>query len=178
MTPAEVLAVLDGTLVVLRACEWAAQGGTEQTSWGCCPDCGAADWNEHKKDCQLVRQIEEHQQARAAVSALVAERDDLAAESDLDADLIRRQGDLLIGVVDAIKGPPPEDTIWSVHDAVELAAKVVAERDALRSAGNRVTAAFKAMGESRAMYGTLTTLRRECEDAMTALDAALSGAGQ
>ncbi len=43
-------------------------------------------------------------------------------------DLIMRQSDLLTGVVNAVKGPPPELTIWSHHDAVELVQELVRGR--------------------------------------------------
>lgn len=41
--------------------------------------------------------------------------------------LSSRQADLLTGVVNAIKGDPPPDTLWSHHDAAELARKVMTE---------------------------------------------------
>lgn len=40
-------------------------------------------------------------------------------------DLIQGQGDLLTGVVNAIRGAPPDDTLWSHHDAPQLAAELV-----------------------------------------------------
>lgn len=39
--------------------------------------------------------------------------------------LVVKQGGLLRRVVDAIRGRPPEDGMWSVHDAPELAERVV-----------------------------------------------------
>lgn len=49
-----------------------------------------------------------------------------ATKSDADEvlgqhDLIIGQGHLLTGVVNAIRGAPPDDTLWSHHDAPELA---------------------------------------------------------
>lgn len=61
----------------------------------------------------------EHQAARAAIYAHV---DEIRNEFDEMHALIRKQSDLLTGVVNAIKGEPPELTLWSHHDAPELAA--------------------------------------------------------
>ena len=41
--------------------------------------------------------------------------------------LLERQSQLLTGVANALKGPPPELTTWSHHDLPELAAAVVAD---------------------------------------------------
>lgn len=78
-------------------------------------------------------------EARAAVAALVAEREAFKREAAVQLEemegmheLIVRQGDLLTGVVNAIRGEPAELCRHSHHDAPELAAGVVAERDALR----------------------------------------------
>lgn len=47
-----------------------------------------------------------------------------------DREMLARQDALLRGVVDAIRGPHPDPlTRWGVHDAPELAAALVAERD-------------------------------------------------
>ncbi len=46
-------------------------------------------------------------------------------------DLIVRQGGLLNGVVNAIRGMPPDDTLWSVHDAPELASKMMEQLNKL-----------------------------------------------
>lgn len=40
-------------------------------------------------------------------------------------DLITAQGRLLNGVVDAIRGAPPDDVLWSHHDAPELARQMM-----------------------------------------------------
>lgn len=47
-------------------------------------------------------------------------------------ELVARQGTLLTGVVDAIRGREPL-VLHSYHDAVELATALVAERDELRA---------------------------------------------
>lgn len=47
--------------------------------------------------------------------------------------LIEHQGTLLRGVVNAIRGQPPEKVSWSHHDAPELARALVAERDELKA---------------------------------------------
>lgn len=60
------------------------------------------------------------------ISDFIQEEDDLHA-------LCMRQGDILTGVVNAIKGAPPERTLWSHHDAAILALNIVTERDDLRA---------------------------------------------
>jgi hypothetical protein len=64
---------------------------------------------------------------------------------------ICRQSALLAGVVNAIKGPPPDLVRWSHHDAAQLAAHVVRERDEARAEVDR--------------------LRRERDDATTPAEA-------
>lgn len=44
-------------------------------------------------------------------------------------DLTQRQADLLRGVVNAIRGEPPADTLWSHHDAPALAAATMVQLD-------------------------------------------------
>lgn len=65
-----------------------------------------------------------------AVANRIAE---LEEEEVSMTDVIIRQGDLLRGVVNALKGPPPPDTSWSHHDAPELAQNLVNELAAIRS---------------------------------------------
>lgn len=79
-------------------------------------------------------------ETQRALAAMVIERDEMAAkytrllrtvdemreEENASYELISRQGDLLRGVVNALKGEPPPDTLWSVHDAPQLAAAMVA----------------------------------------------------
>lgn len=57
------------------------------------------------------------------------------AENEMEASyvLVQRQGKLLTGVVNALKGEPPDDTSWSHHDAPELAAKMVERLERLRT---------------------------------------------
>lgn len=51
--------------------------------------------------------------------------DEMRAEENASYELVARQGDLLTGVVNALRGNPPPDTSWSHHDAAELAQKAV-----------------------------------------------------
>lgn len=51
--------------------------------------------------------------------------------------LIQRQGRLLDGVVNALRGDPPELTLWSHHDAPELARAAVRRITRLRKAALR-----------------------------------------
>lgn len=106
-----------------------------------CELCAAQ--NDHATACEQIDRL------RAELAALRAERDDAEARAELwedetayAQDLAIRQGKLLRGVVNALRGPPPEDVLWSVHDAAELAAAMreraeiaEAERDALRAWG-------------------------------------------
>lgn len=52
-------------------------------------------------------------------------------ECEFLGEVIHRQGKLLTGVVNALKGQPPELTAWSHHDAPDLVASLVGERDDL-----------------------------------------------
>jgi len=72
------------------------------------------------------------------IERLTAELEALRDEAEHYDDLIARQGALLRGVVNAIKGPPPDDTLWSHHDAPELAEGVMAELEALRADAARL----------------------------------------
>src|SRR5258708_8329368 len=76
------------------------------------------------------------EQLDAAVASAVAEcmearrmllvtLDEMRAEENASYELVARQGDLLTGVVNALRGEPPPDTLWSHHDAAELAQKTV-----------------------------------------------------
>jgi hypothetical protein len=51
---------------------------------------------------------------------------DVTQEERDGSRLIQRQSDLLTGVVNALKGEPPSLTLWSHHDAPELARQAVA----------------------------------------------------
>jgi hypothetical protein len=53
---------------------------------------------------------------------------DVLRQDNIDAcGLIQRQGELLRGVANALKGPPPELTTWSHHDLPEVAAELKAK---------------------------------------------------
>ena len=84
----DVLAVMNADLGVMRSCEFAAEGGSELTQWGCCPVCSGADWKGHRDDCSLAAQFEKHQAARAAIAELIeADREyDRANRSEADSD--------------------------------------------------------------------------------------------
>lgn len=56
----------------------------------------------------------------------------LRAELSDTRELVQRQSDLLTGAVNALRGQPPELTLWSHHDVGDLARSLVEERDALR----------------------------------------------
>ena len=60
-----------------------------------------------------------------------AEIAELRAEADFSYRLTSKQGRLLSKVVNIVKGEPPEDTLWSVHDAPELVAALKAAHDML-----------------------------------------------
>lgn len=76
-------------------------------------------------NCQALRLAYLHQ--RRLIRRLQAELADVKAEEDNSYQLVARQGALLTGVVNALRGNPPPDTMWSHHDAVELAEKMMAE---------------------------------------------------
>ena len=72
--------------------------------------------------------------AREAVPALLDEVAELREEMESSDQLSDRQSKLLTGVVNAIRGEPPELQLWSHHDAPELAAGIMAEAAQLREA--------------------------------------------
>lgn len=78
--------------------------------------------------------------ADTATFRLRQDADGVALKERLDGcyRTITRQRDLLTGVVNAIKGPPPELVRWSHHDAPQLAAQVVRERDEARAEVERL----------------------------------------
>ncbi len=69
---------------------------------------------------------------------------DLAEEEETSYKVIARQGALLTGVVNAIRGEPPSHVLWSHHDVPDLARALKAEllklREALRVAVDCVKA--------------------------------------
>ena len=74
--------------------------------------------------------IQNHDAALAHWQAEARRARDDADEYD---GILTRQGDLLTGTVNALKGDPPPLTTWSHHDLPELAAAVVTDRDRLRT---------------------------------------------
>jgi len=61
------------------------------------------------------------------IATLRAELAEAQSECAHLQELVIRQGEKLRAVVNALRGPPPPDTAWSVHDAPELAVATVAE---------------------------------------------------
>lgn len=55
-------------------------------------------------------------------------------------------------------------------------ARLIAAAPELLAASKRVTAAFRAMGESRSLLASIFALRAECEASVLALDAAIAKA--
>jgi len=54
--------------------QWSNEGGTEVSSWGVCPMCGAADWRGHKANCGLHKQIQEVEEFLATTSSAAEQR--------------------------------------------------------------------------------------------------------
>lgn len=73
----------------------------------------------------LAQMVQERDAMAAKYAQLLKVTDEMREEEELSHTLIGRQGDLLRGVVNALKGEPPELTSWSHHDAPELAAAAV-----------------------------------------------------
>lgn len=71
MTPTEILAAIDADRLAVTAAEWAANSGGEFTQWGCCPECGRADWKGHKDDCPFPGILIRHDAMRAEVCKLI-----------------------------------------------------------------------------------------------------------
>lgn len=122
----------------------------------------AGAWDRHSADLDATDQLLAEVKRLDEVTSL------LEAEGH---PLITRQGDLLTGVANALRGQPPELTSWSHHDLPELAVKTVAERDRLRAALDAVTAlADEAWGVSLD-YAAMTIGYR---NAMSKIRAALA----
>ena len=62
------------------------------------------------------------------IEELEADKAELETEIRESADLVEKQSKLLTGVVNAIKGEPPELTLWSHHDAPALVAELVTDK--------------------------------------------------
>ena len=62
------------------------------------------------------------------IEELEADKAELETELGESADLVEKQSKLLTGVVNAIKGEPPELTLWSHHDAPDLVAGLVTDK--------------------------------------------------
>lgn len=60
-----------------------------------------------------------------AIESLETEVKELREEVDGSYSLTEKQGNLLTGVVNAIRGKPSELTLWSHHDASELTTMMV-----------------------------------------------------
>jgi hypothetical protein len=75
---------------------------------------------------------DDYQELREAYLAVVAKLAEARTEEEGNYQLIMRQGQLLRGVANALKGDPPADTMWSVHDVVELASAMTGERNRYR----------------------------------------------
>lgn len=79
-------------------------------------------------NCQALRLAYLHQ--RRLIRRLQAELADVKAEEDNSYQLVARMGALLKGVVNALRGAPPPDTLWSYHDAPDRAQAAIDERNA------------------------------------------------
>lgn len=58
----------------------------------------------------------------------------LREESDTSYVCVKRMGDLLTGVANALRGPPPPLTLWSWHDLPDRAAAAIAAIDVMQRA--------------------------------------------
>lgn len=81
------------------------------------------------KDFSVLADLWQKQAERAE-----RERDELQIELTAACDLSQRQATLLEGVVNALRGPPPDNMLWSHHDAPQLALQVSNEIKNLRKA--------------------------------------------
>ena len=79
---------------------------------------------------ELKRVETSHNELNKMYDSLKLENKELEAE--VNYNLIERQAELLTGVVNAIRGEPPEDTLWSHHDAPKLAQDLNQENEGLR----------------------------------------------
>jgi hypothetical protein len=80
----------------------------------------------------LANTIAERDEWAQKYQKLLIVTDEMREEENASYELIARQGDLLRGVVNALRGEPPPDTLWSHHDAPDLARAIVAERNRIQ----------------------------------------------
>lgn len=103
----------------------------------------------------------------------------LLDEVEASDKLIQRQGKLLTGVVNAINGDPPPDTLWSHHDAPKLAQALRDEVEALRADRERLDFISEHCGGDGVLewrFGTSGKVRicvgNDYQDLRAAIDAA------
>jgi hypothetical protein len=97
----------------------------------------AADYESLEADNRLLRA-----ELAAGVDhyqTLAAELAEAKEEADHNYRLISRQGRLLSATVNVLRGDPPDDTLWSVHDVVELTQALV---ETVRDLENKLRSAL------------------------------------
>ncbi len=116
--------------------------------------------------------FEAMRKSQAEVERLTTQVESLTVEVEEESHIQGRMAQLLAGAIVAIRGPEPELTRWGYHDLPERVRDVVAQRDVLLAASNRVTAAFRALGVADGVARNMQA-RNGCERALVALDAAI-----
>lgn len=104
----------------------------------------------------------EHPESHKAPEAALQE---YAQEIEGYHQLVGRQGDLLTGVVKAIRGEPPKLTWWSHHDAPVLAQKAMARVAELEKAIDALTHNTVSRGQLRKLQEVrMRNWRQELDD--------------
>jgi hypothetical protein len=96
-------------------------------------------------DCDITAGVDD----AALITKLQAENAELKEETDCNYRLLSRQNRLLSATVNVLRGDPPDDTLWSVHDVVELAAELKAQNAALRGVLAEYVVAYPAEKQAR-----------------------------
>lgn len=139
VTPERLAAIRERIDGVEDLGAWTARRDEEKLKW--MVDCGEygpmfSTGYVGNRESKPIAEFAAH--ARQDLPDLLGEVERLREEEEGLDDLVGRQGDILTRAANALNGPPPELTTWSHHDLGEKAEDLVAERDRLRTALERV----------------------------------------
>lgn len=54
MKRASAVDAIRAAKMLIMSIQWSKDGGTDQTGWGVCPECGADDFRGHEEGCTVV----------------------------------------------------------------------------------------------------------------------------
>lgn len=106
--------------------------------------------------------------AYSSLVTLLREFKDLTEENERATQLIGTMGTRLRDIVDLIRGKPPENCLWSTHDAVDLVRAVVLEHEGMQLLLRSNIELFKAIHESGEI--PMDAMLKQAKSAMAKLD--------